>query len=159
MRLSDLVQPLQVVTDLEAREKAAVLEELASLLVGGDDTVGSAEVCRFLGEREKLRSTGVGSGVAIPHAKIPGLTKPVLAVGLSKEGVEFDASDGRPVHIFMALAAPVKSTGEHLRALAKIARLCNDRDFRARLVSCKTNEEAYQTLIGEDSGAQRPSDQ
>ncbi len=157
MRLSDLVRPRRVVTNLKSRKKPEVLEELANLLVDGASSISSDEICRFLGERERLRSTGVGSGVAIPHAKVPGLDQLVLAVGLSKDGVDFEANDGKPVHIFMALAAPVNATGDHLRALAKVARLCNDREFRARLVSCATDEEAYETLMAEDSGAQRPN--
>ena len=101
-------------------------------------------------ERERLRSTGVGSGVAIPHGKVPGLEHLLLAVGLSREGVDFGAADGLPVHIFMALAAPMNSTGNHLRALARIARLCSDADFRRRLLDCASDEEAYQTIVSAD---------
>ena len=150
MRLADLVKPQQVVANLKSKEKLEIIQELADLLVDGDGHLSKDEVYRALVERERLRSTGVGSGVAIPHAKVSGLEQLVLAVGLSPRGVEFDAADEKPVHIFMTLAAPVNSTGEHLRALAKIARLCGDVDFRERLLSCSTNEEVYRTLIEAD---------
>ncbi len=150
MRLADLVKPEQVVANLRSRDKLEIIEELADLLVNDDERLSKKDVCRVLAERERLRSTGVGSGVAIPHAKVPGLDRLLLAVGLSPGGVDFDAADSKPVHIFMTLAAPVNSTGEHLRALAKIARLCGDPEFRQRLLSSSSDEEAYRILIEED---------
>lgn len=150
MRLADLLDRRQVVADLKAKGKLEVLDELAGLLSAGDDRIPSAEFSRTLVERERLRSTGVGSGVAIPHGKVQGLDQLTMAVGLSRRGIEFDAADGRPVHIFMALAAPVSSTGDHLKALARIARLCGDTAFRGRLLGCETDEEVYSVLIEED---------
>ena len=151
MRLADLLDRRQVVADLEAQDKGEALEELAALLSACDDRIPSKEFARILAERERLRSTGVGSGVAIPHGKVQGLDRLTLAVGLSKKGVEFDAADGQPVHIFMALAAPVSSTGDHLKALARIARLCGDPGFRDRLTGCTSDGEVYDVLTEEDA--------
>lgn len=150
MRLGELVRPEQVAVELKSKEKAKVLDELAELLSRSENPISAGDFYRVLTEREKLRSTGVGSGVAIPHGKVTGLEKLTLAVGLSKEGVDFDAADDRPVHIFMALAAPVSSTGDHLRALARIARICSDAEFREELLGCSTDEEAYAALVRED---------
>jgi len=157
MRLAELVRLERVTARLESQSKEDVLAELAGLLAsGGDSSIDSAEFLRVLQARERLRSTGVGSGVAIPHGKVTSLNHLILAVGLSADGVDFDAADGEPVTIFMALAAPVGSTGDHLRALARIARLCNDAEFRRRLLVCKTDEEAYETLVSEDEKQSGP---
>jgi len=150
MRLAELVKPEQVAAELKSRGKLEVLGELAEMLAAGDAPIDASDYRRVLAERERLRSTGVGSGVAIPHGKVPGLKRITLAVGLSRDGIEFDAADGEPVNIFMALAAPVNSTGDHLKALARIARLCSDSAFRDRLLECSTDIEAYRLLIDED---------
>jgi nitrogen PTS system EIIA component len=150
MRLADLVRPGQVVADLSSRGKLDVLDELAGLLGQDDESISVDEVHRILVDRERLRSTGVGSGVAIPHGKVPGLEHLSLAVGVSKGGIDFEAADGKPVYIFMALVAPVSSTGLHLKALARIARICSDDDFRKRMLSAKSDDEAYAVLISED---------
>jgi PTS system nitrogen regulatory IIA component len=151
MKLVELVRPERVAARLRSTEKLEVLEELASLLATDDSQAISArDYGRVLIERERLRSTGVGSGVAIPHGRVPGLEHLSLAVGLSRPGIEFDAADGRPVHIFMALAAPQSSTGDHLKALARVAWLCNDAGFRERLLACETDSDAYALLIAED---------
>jgi PTS system nitrogen regulatory IIA component len=139
-----------VVASLESEQKLEIIEELAKLLTEDQGDLSYEEVCQVLVEREGLRSTGVGSGIAIPHAKVKGLDQLILAVGLSRQGVDFEAVDGKPVHIFMALAAPVSSTGDHLKALAKIARLCSDPGFRERMLRCNTDQEAYLALIEED---------
>jgi PTS system nitrogen regulatory IIA component len=150
MRLAELVTPGQVAAELKSRSKLEVLEELAALLAVGKPASVVKDYSRVLVERERLRSTGVGSGVAIPHGKVQGLDRVMLAVGLSRRGIDFDAADGKPVNIFMALAAPVSSTGDHLKALARIARLCSDVDFRRRLLECQSDDVAYRLLIEED---------
>jgi len=151
MRFSDLVGRQQVKADLKAESKHEVLEALAALLSSASGgTVDSEDVFRTLLDREKLRSTGVGSGVAIPHGKVPGLERLAMAVGVSHEGIDFDSTDGRPVHLFMALAAPVGATGEHLKALARIARVCSDEGFRRELTECRSDDEVYDALVAED---------
>ena len=156
MRLADLVRPEQVSAKLETTEKLEVLKELANLLGHRDSQLSKREYYRVLVEREQLRTTGVGSGVAIPHGKVPGLDQLSLAVGLSRKGIDFEAADDKPVHIFMALVAPVSSTGDHLKALARIARLCSNSAFRERLLACETDEEAYETLVTCDEKNSHP---
>jgi nitrogen PTS system EIIA component len=151
MKLVELVRPARVAANLRSTAKLDVIEELAGLLARDDgQAIAANDYRRVLVERERLRSTGVGAGVAIPHGKVPGLDHLALAVGLSRTGVDFDSADGKPVYIFMALAAPPSSTGDHLRALARVARLCNDAGFRERLLACETDAAAYELLIAED---------
>jgi PTS system nitrogen regulatory IIA component len=150
MRLAELVTPAQVSVGLCPGDKREVLGELARLLASGDTRIGAAEYHRVLLERESLRTTGVGTGVAIPHGKVPGLDRMRMAVALSRGGVDFAAADSRPVHIFVALATPTSSTGGHLKTLARIARLCTSERFRARVLECESAGEAYDVIIEED---------
>jgi PTS system nitrogen regulatory IIA component len=151
MKLVELVRPTRVAANLRSTAKLDVLDELAGLLARDNgQAISASDYRRVLVERERLRSTGVGAGVAIPHGKVPGLDHLALAVGLSRAGVDFDSADGKPVHIFMALAAPTSATGDHLRALARVARLCNDAGFRERLMACETDAAAYELLVTAD---------
>ena len=101
-------------------------------------------------EREKLGSTGIGDGIAIPHGKLKGLDRLVISFGRSRQGIDFDAIDGKPVHIFFLLMAPESSTGQHLKALAKISRMLKDPDFRSDLMAAKSAEEIYRKIAEKD---------
>jgi PTS system nitrogen regulatory IIA component len=101
-------------------------------------------------EREKLGSTGIGDGIAIPHGKLAGLDNLIISFGRSREGVGFDSLDGNPVYIFFLLMAPENSAGQHLKALAKISRMLKDRDFRKGLTEAESSEEMYNLIIEKD---------
>ncbi|HQC23908.1 MAG TPA: PTS sugar transporter subunit IIA, partial [Syntrophales bacterium] len=101
-------------------------------------------------EREKLGSTGIGDGIAIPHGKLKGLERLVISFGRSRQGVDFDAIDGKPVHIFFLLMAPESSTGQHLKALAKISRMLKDPGFRSDLMAAENAEEIYRKIAEKD---------
>ncbi|MDH3801907.1 MAG: PTS sugar transporter subunit IIA, partial [Deltaproteobacteria bacterium] len=101
-------------------------------------------------ERERLGSTGIGDGIAIPHGKVQDLDELVLSFGRSSQGIEFDSMDGRPTHLFFLLIAPENSAGIHLRALAKISRLLKSSHFRQRLLEAGTEEELFQVIQEED---------
>jgi PTS system nitrogen regulatory IIA component len=101
-------------------------------------------------DREKLGSTGVGEGIAIPHGKLAGLPKIVVGFGRSKTGVHFDAIDGKPVQILFLLIAPEDSPGTHLKALARISRLLKDVAFRQRLLAAQGADELMEIIRTED---------
>jgi PTS system nitrogen regulatory IIA component len=101
-------------------------------------------------EREKLGSTGIGDGVAIPHGKLVNLEELIVSFGRSKEGVEFDAMDGKPAHIFFLLMAPEDTTGKHLKALAKISKMLKDSTFRKKLLEAKSKDELYMIIADKD---------
>jgi PTS system nitrogen regulatory IIA component len=103
-----------------------------------------------LNEREKLGSTGIGEGVAIPHGKVGGLPKLVAAFAVSHAGVDFEAIDGKPSQIFFALVAPENSAGIHLKALARISRLFKNAKFRGQILEAKDAQEIYQLIVQED---------
>ena len=101
-------------------------------------------------EREKLGSTGIGQGVAIPHGKSDSVESLVAALGVSKRGVDFESLDGEPVNLIFLLVAPPDSAGQHLKALARISRLLKDKFFRQALREAKSLEEIQRIIKEED---------
>ncbi len=150
MRLADILSVDRVTVRLAAEDKRGALRALAQLFVEHDPRLDAAEIQRVFEEREALASTGVGSGVAIPHGRLAGVERLVAAVGLSPEGVDFEAIDGRPAHILVAVLGPEKQTGEHLKALARFSRVLRDEGVRARLLAAPDAEGALDVLLAED---------
>lgn len=133
-----------------ARSKAEALGRLAVLLAHAAGLTAT-EVERVLLEREKLQSTGVGGGVAIPHASIDGLEQQFGAVLLCPHPVDFDAFDGAPVSILFAVIGPKRAAGEHLKTLARVSRLLRDDSFRARLLTATSGQSAFDMILAEDT--------
>ena len=135
MRLADLVSADRIEPSLPTGDKSAVLRVLAGLLAKGIVGSNAAQIAKVLEDREALASTGVGDEVAIPHGRMPGLDHVVAALALSPAGIAFDAIDGKPVRIFVAILAPEKSATDHLRALARFSKLLRDSRVRELLLS------------------------
>ena len=150
MKLLDFLQRERIVPDLGSRQKDGVLLELSEVLVATDVIKNSREAVQVLQEREKLGSTGIGEGIAIPHGKLKDLDQLVLSFGRSSQGVDFESMDGKPVHLFFLLVAPENCAGIHLRALAKIARLLKNSAIRKKLGSVVSREEIYSIIREED---------
>jgi len=148
MRIIDFITVGRVAADMEAVDKEGALRELADLL-GEEAGVGRGAVLKAWVDRERLASTGIGDGVAIPHGKLRAANGLVAAMGRSRRGVEFGSMDGHPVYLFFALVAPENSAGLHLKALARISRLLKDSEFRDRLQKAESAEEMYR-IIGEE---------
>ena len=104
-----------------------------------------------LRDRESLGSTGIGDGVAIPHGKFPGLQTLAAGIGIHEKGIEFGALDGDKSKFFIVLLAPENSAGQHLKALARIARLFRDAGFRRRLMDAQTTQELFNLIAHEDA--------
>ena len=113
-------------------------------------TLEETELYGALAEREKLGSTGVEDGIAIPHAKVSHLDRIVLACGRSIRGLDFEAHDGNPTHLFFVLLAPANATGMHLKVLARLSRLLKEARVRARLMAAASGDELYDAIIEED---------
>src|SRR5437016_10281138 len=122
MKIVDFVWPELFLPDLVAHDKAEVIKDLVSHLAAHVNGVDREQLAKVLMERERLASTAIGEGVAIPHGKLDAVGKLVACVGRALEGVDFDSMDGRPTHLFFVLVAPENSTGVHLKALARISR-------------------------------------
>ena len=104
----------------------------------------------MLVEREKLGSTGIGNGIAIPHGKLDGLENICLVFGRSVAGIEFDSLDGKPVNLIFLLVAPANSAGVHLKALARLSRLLKEKSFRDSLLAADDAEKLYAIVVAED---------
>lgn len=138
--------------DLQAIKKKETLKELIDKLVVAKRIKENAKekILQALLDREKLGSTGIGQGVAIPHAKTDKVTEIVCAFATSRKGVEFDALDGEKVYIIFLLIAPQDSAGMHLKVLAKISRLLKDKFFRQALREAKAPSEVVKIIKEED---------
>lgn len=150
MQITDMFRKQYIIEDLKARTKRAVLAELSDIFTRDHSGIQSEAMVDVLLDREKLGSTGIGDGIAIPHGKLKGLESLVISFGRSREGIDFDAIDGKPVHIFFLLMAPESSTGQHLKALAKISRMLKDQEFRSDLMSARSAEEIYRKIAEKD---------
>jgi PTS system nitrogen regulatory IIA component len=150
MKLSELLDQNHIIPDLKAKDKKGVLEELVDVIFCSDPSFDKDSLVKVLLERERLGSTGIGDGVAIPHGKFPGLKHPIISFGRSRKGVDFEAMDGDPTFLFFLLVAPEDSASVHLKALAKIARIIKNRSFRSLLMQVPTREEIYQAIIEND---------
>jgi nitrogen PTS system EIIA component len=151
MLVSELLHPDLVSMDLVSTGKMEVLTELGEVLSRAEDGLDSKAVTRAFVERERLATTGVGEGIAIPHAKIDGLSQNRIAVGISRAGIDFDAIDDKAVKIFVALGAPLNSSGEHLRLLAQISRLLKDPDIRNRLIEAQDSKTLISIIRAEEA--------
>ena len=134
MRLSELLSPDRVRVPLRSRTKDELLRELVELAVAPSSAT-TDEVLRLVAEREAELSTGIGGGVAIPHARSAAVHELRLAAGATAAPVEFGALDGAPVRVLFLLVAPESDQGSHVKALSRIARLVRRPDVRERLAS------------------------
>ncbi|MFO0548610.1 MAG: PTS sugar transporter subunit IIA [Polyangiaceae bacterium] len=134
----------------DVETKQAVLHRLAELLCSGESALDPVKIEQMLLKREEQQSTGVGGGVAIPHAAIEELDHIVGAVLLCPKPVGFDAIDGLPVSIFFAVIGPRRAVGEHLKTLARVSRLLRDDHFRKRLVSAVDGRTAFELIASEE---------
>lgn len=132
------------------RTKSDALKRLSVLLGNGQSVVSTEEIERVLTERERLQSTGVGGGVAIPHGSIEGLDRLIGAVLLCPASIEFEAIDSAPVSILFAVIGPKRATGEHLKTLARVSRLLRDDHFRAKLLQAPGGPAAFDMLAAEE---------
>ncbi len=151
MKITDILTEEMVVAELQGQSKAAVIEELAGVIAQHQAEIERAKLVQALEDRERLNSTALGDGVAIPHGKLPGLKRVVAAFGRSRKGLDFSSLDGKPTHLFFVLAAPEDSAGAHLKALARISRLLKNADFRAKLLEAGDAGELFRTIRDEDA--------
>ena len=150
MKITDILQESSVVGALLGRSKGDVIEELAGVLARDHGEIDRQRLIQALEDRERLNSTALGDGVAIPQGKLPGLKRVLAAFGRSLAGVDFQSLDGKPTHLFFLLVAPEDSAGAHLKALARISRLLKDETFRRRLMEAATGHDLFETIRTED---------
>lgn len=150
MELVEFISPKLICLELKATEKVEAIKELIKLI---DDAGYLTDAEKFLAavlEREKVGSTGIGKGIAIPHSRTSAVRDVVVAIGRSTKGIEFDALDNRPVHLIFLIAAPLESGGIYLKALARLSRLLRYQEFRNKLMQAQTPEEIVNIISSEE---------
>jgi PTS system nitrogen regulatory IIA component len=150
--LTELLTPDRVVVPLAARDKTGIIAELTRHLVdrsGG----GYNEVLGAVEEREAVLSTGIGFGVAIPHARSSAVSELSVVCGVSPEPVPYDSIDGEPVRLFFLIVGPEASAGQHVKILSRIARLVRRENLREQLCGADTPDQFYETLLDAEASS------
>jgi fructose-specific phosphotransferase system IIA component len=146
MNLTKILQSNCVRVPLKSKEKKEVITELVDVLAENGLLLDRDAVLEAVLMREQTRSTGIGSGIAIPHGKCGAVKELVMAIGISSEPVDFESVDGKGVRIVLLLVSPADQTGPHIQALAKISRLMLDDKFKESLEKAGSSEEAYELI-------------
>ena len=153
MRIMNILDPKCVILPLKGKEKKEIIKELIDVLVQSRKIKekDKEEVFKSVMEREKLGSTGVGLGIAIPHGRTAAVDKLVGVLGISPEGVEFETLDGEPVHFVFLILSPLEATSDYLRAISRVARMFKDKFLREALKNVSSVEEVIKIIKQEDN--------
>jgi fructose-specific phosphotransferase system IIA component len=146
MMLTRILQPTCVRVPLAGKDKDSVITELVDVLDESGLLQDRQNALDAVFAREKTRSTGIGSGIAIPHGKCTAVRELVMALGIARQPIDFDSVDGKPVSIVILLVSPIDKTGPHIQALARISRLMLDADFKNNLENAASAQAAYQLI-------------
>lgn len=150
MKLKDILSEDAIKIPLEGREKRKIIEELVEMLARARRIKDQGEVLKAVLDREAVMSTGVGDQVAIPHGKAEAAPEIVAALGITRQAVDFQSIDEKPVRLVWLLVGPPNQTGPHLKALSRISRLMHKPDFREKLLSARTAFEAMDAIAREE---------
>jgi len=151
MLLTQIVQPGCIKVPLLGKTKDQVINELIDLLDANGLIRDRQQVADAVFAREKTRSTGIGSGIAIPHGKCKAVDELVMAMGITAEPIDFDSVDDKPVRIVILLVSPLDRAGPHIQALARISRLMLDEAFRQSLEGAKDPKEVFDLISRKES--------
>ena len=151
MTLTKILQPACVKVPLEGKDKKSAITELVDLLDANGLLLDKNVVLEAVLVREQTRSTGIGTGIAIPHGKCSAVKELVMAIGITAEPVDFASIDGKPVTIIILLVSPANQTGPHIQALARISKLMLDEQFKQGLEKATSAEQAYELLSNKEN--------
>jgi len=150
LELTEFISPQLIKLELSSTKKLDAIKELIGLVDAAGYLTDAEAFLKSVLEREKVGSTGIGKGIAIPHSRTSAVREVVVAVGRSVTGIEFEALDNRPVHLIFLIAAPVESGGLYLKALARLSRLLRYQEFRNELMEAKTVEDVIKIISAEE---------
>jgi len=151
MKINELFHAQDIIAELQGTTKKQVLEELSRHVAACKPQIDPEELLKVLVERERLGSTGIGNGIAIPHGKLRELDDIALVFGKSTQGIDFEAIDGKPVNLIFLLVAPSNSAGVHLKALARLSRLLKDKGFQQSLMEASDAQSLYAVIAESDN--------
>ena len=151
MKITDILKKEHIIDNLVSTDKASTLEEISSFLKNKGLVSNKETLLNALMGRELLGSTGIGENVAIPHAKISEIDQIITMFGRSIKGIEFDSLDKKPVHFIYLVLAPMNSSGQHLKVLARISRLLKNKSLRESIIRATEANQIYAIIADEDS--------
>jgi fructose-specific phosphotransferase system IIA component len=146
-----MLQPAYVKVPLAGSDKQLVIKELVDLLDVGKLLLDKNVALQAVLNREQVRSTGIGSGIAIPHGKCNAVKELVVSMGIASQPIDFDSVDGKPVSIVILLLSPLDQTGPHIQALARISRLMLDESFRIKLQKASSANEVCELFANKEN--------
>jgi nitrogen PTS system EIIA component len=149
MRLSDVLRAEGIRIDLTTSDKDSALRALARVVADSDRVLDEETVYRAFSERERLATTGVGMGIAIPHGRMD-IDEFRVVMAISPKGIPFDSVDGGLAHILVGVLAPLRSPADQLRMLARISRILKDHAVRRRLLDASSSEAAHAIVLEEE---------
>ena len=150
VKILDYLKEEWVIPELHGTDKPSILKELSSVLVKPCQAASAEELVQVLLDREKLGSTGIGEGIAIPHGRLKKLKAFLISFGRSIQGVDFDSIDHHPSQLFFLVMAPENSAVDNLKLLGRIVTLLKDPSFKKRLLEAKTRKELFEIISEED---------
>ncbi|MFQ5514234.1 MAG: PTS sugar transporter subunit IIA [Myxococcota bacterium] len=151
MKLTDILVRDACLLEMNARSKKEALRELSEALAAVVDGIDGGKLLDMLLEREKLGTTAMGDGIAIPHARVETFDRLLASFGRSLQGVDFDSVDGKRTQLFFLLVAPGKEGSAHLLTLARLSRLLARPEFRAKLMELEATDDLFRLLEEEES--------
>ena len=146
-----MLQPAYVRVPLAGSDKQSVIKELVDVLDAGKLLLDKDMALKSVLNREQVRSTGIGSGIAIPHGKCNAVKELVISMGIAAQPIDFDSVDGKPVSIVILLLSPLDQTGPHIQALARISRLMLDESFRNKLQRASSANEVCELFSNKEN--------
>ena len=151
MRLTDVLAEELIKIPLTGKNRDACIHELIELLVGKNKINNRDSIFSAVLEREKIMTTGVGNGIAIPHCKHPDSPEFAVCLGVQSAGIQFDAIDKKPVKIVFLLVGPENNPGLHIKLLSRISRLMSNEELRSQILSCENNTDAFSVIQEEEN--------
>lgn len=144
-KFSEMITKDRII-DLKGKTKEDILKELVDVIATAPQVTDKNDFFEAIMKREKIMSTGIGIGLAVPHVKIDSVKDFVMAIGRDREGVDFDSIDGKPVHLVIMIGANIEQRDDYLKVLAKISILLKNPEFRERLINAPSPEAAMELL-------------
>lgn len=144
-KLSEMITKDRIV-DLKGKTKQEVLKELCDIIATAPEVTDKNDFYISIMKREKIMSTGIGIGLAVPHVKIDSVKDFVMAIGRKKEGIDFDSLDGKPVYLVIMIGANTEQRDDYLKVLAKISLLLKNPEFREKMMTAATSDEIIELL-------------
>ena len=147
MKLSDVLTKERIIINLNGKDKYDVLEKMVNVAKASEKVTDATDLLKKVIEREKIKSTGIGGGIGIPHAQTSGVIDTIACLGVSTQGIEFNSLDGKPVHLVFLIATKERTNSKYLGLLSRIARLFIDESFKQKIIASNSPEEIMDLII------------